>query len=155
MGVVAAKTLAYALNCKVVGLNSLAVIAAAAIEETSCSSVCTVMDAQRGQLFAARFEAAEPWAPQMVDDVQIIEKAQLADFAGSASIAGPGLEKLSQDLAEFNTLERHLWSCNAEIVGRSCIPRIESNSFDDHWTLKPNYYRASAAEEKRQRQSSS
>lgn len=152
VGVVAAKTMAYALDCKTIGVNALSAIAAAAIEEAEVSSVCTVMDAQRSQLFACRFEADSTWNPRTVGEVEIIDKTDLTEFAGAMPIAGPGLTKLSTNLANLNALERRYWSCNAEWVGQHSYPRVASGSFDDLWGLKPKYYRASAAEEKRQSQ---
>lgn len=152
VGVVAAKTLAYAVGCKIVGINSLSAIAAKAIEGTGLSSVCTAIDAQRGQLFAARFQADATWAPKMIGEVEIIDRNHLIDFADGDPVSGPGLERLSNDLSEVQTLDRRYWRCDAETVGRCSFPRAKSSSFDDLWTLKPQYYRASAAEEKRKSQ---
>lgn len=152
VGVVAAKTLAYSLGCKIIGVNALSAISAAAIEGASVSSVCAVMDAQRSQLFAARFESVTSWSPKMIGEVEIIDRKQLIDFAQGDPITGPGLEKVSMELTEVQTLDRRYWSCNAERIGRSSYPRVKSSTFDDPWTLKPRYYRASAAEEKRKSQ---
>lgn len=152
VGVVAAKTLAYSLGSKIVGVNSLSAISASAIEEASVSSVCAVMDAQRGQLFAARFESNELWAPRMIGEVEIIDREHLIEFANGVPVAGPGLEKLSTELTEVNALDRRYWSCNAERIGRCGIALAQSSNFDDLWALKPRYYRASAAEEKRKSQ---
>ncbi len=150
VGVVAAKTLAYALGSQTIGINALSAIAASAIEEAGVSSVCTVMDAQRGQLFACRFEADSSWTPRKVGEVEIIDNTQLTEFAGGMPVAGPGLDKLSTDWEDVKPLERRYWSCNAERVGRHSYPRAAKGTFDDYWALKPHYYRASAAEEKRQ-----
>jgi tRNA threonylcarbamoyladenosine biosynthesis protein TsaB len=152
VGVVAAKTLGFALkDCQVIGVNTLMAIAASVIENSDHQSVCTVMDAQRGQLFAAQFEAGEPWAPTMSADVKIIEKTDLDPFADGNPITGPGLSKI-KELEGMNATPEDQWNCTAEKVGRVAIPRIASGSFDDQWSLKPIYYRASTAEENRLKQ---
>src|SRR5262245_21398293 len=57
IGVTAAKSFAYAVGAQIVGVNTLAVLAAQA--PPSAAPLWTVMDAQRRELFAARFTDSE------------------------------------------------------------------------------------------------
>ena len=165
VGVTTAKVLAYALNCKVLGVHTLTAIAAGAFEsaanegsngDSDCSSdrrpvneLVVTADAQRQQLFVLRCEAGQSWAPKPRGKVEIIERAELASFAGQAPVVGPGLERLPESqLAPFHTLNRNLWACSAETVGRHALALLDNGEPNDFWSLKPNYFRASSAEEK-------
>ena len=164
VGVTTAKVLAYALNCKVLGVNSLTAIAAGAFENVSGPSdlqsptaenlgpeVVVTIDAQRQQLFALRCKLAQKWRPQPVGKVEIIERSELASFASETPVLGPGLERLTESqLGAVHTLKQDLWACSPEKVGRHAIALLESGESDDFWSLKPNYFRASSAEEKLQ-----
>jgi tRNA threonylcarbamoyladenosine biosynthesis protein TsaB len=179
VGVTAAKMLAYAAEAEVVGVNTLEVIAAQAdIDsqvEHGAASLWTVMDAQRQQLFAARFErdpsdadssGADPlW--RMVEPTTIVDKdAWLArldgldasSHDGSASdervsyavqVSGPALGRLSDSLPAGTVLvDQARWAPKAAAVGLIGIARHRAGRCDDIWTLVPNYFRKSAAEEK-------
>lgn len=159
VGVVTAKVMAYSLGCQVVGVNSMAAIALDALEDAGISSVCAVMDAQRRQLFACQFTApkstgtvpgsSSPNLPVVRRPIEIIEPSQLFEFADGSPLVGPGLEKLSEQMAESKVLDRQYWSCSAKKVGRYALRQIESGINHDFWSLKPEYFRPSAAEEKR------
>lgn len=149
VGVVAAKTLAYATGCKLVGINTLAAIAANTMASESHKTVYSVVDAQRGQLFVARFHADQRWAPTMEGDVKIVDRSELAQIAQGHPVVGPGLQKMEDELDALTTVDRRFWSCSSECIARAALPRIEADSFDDLWSLKPMYYRASSAEEKK------
>ena len=61
VGVTMAKTLAYALKCDVIGLNTLDVLAAQAVQAglPSQSVLHAVLDAQRKELFLGRYQVSE------------------------------------------------------------------------------------------------
>ena len=160
VGVTTAKVLAYALNCKVLGVNSLTTIASAGFEngENGFQSSATdeperelvvTIDAQRQQLFALRCKLAQSWLAKPVGKVEIIERSKLASFANQTPVLGPGLERLTESqLDSVHTLNRELWGCSAEMVGRHAMALLDAGEPDDFWSLKPNYFRASSAEEK-------
>ena len=157
VGVTTAKVLAYALNCKVLGVHTLTAIAAGAFEAEAnepsdggpVKELVVTADAQRQQLFVLRCEAGQNWAPTPLGKVEIIERAELASFAGQAPVVGPGLERLTESqLAPFHTLNQNLWACSAETVGRHALALLDNGEPTDLWSLKPSYFRASSAEEK-------
>ncbi len=169
IGVTAAKTLAYAAEAEVVGVNTLEVIAAQAVvgsqAEHGAASLWAVMDAQRRQLFAARFERdpsnADPsW--RMIEPTTIVDQdawlasldrsnASARDDAASSIdwVSGPALGRLATKLpAGALLVDEARWAPTAASVGRLGIARYQAGHCDDIWTLVPNYFRKSAAEEK-------
>ncbi len=93
----AAKTFAYAVQAQLVALNTLDVIVAQL--PSSVADACAVMDAQRGQLFAARYLWQDPqWQAQ--DQCQIIDRQDLPRLLGPRSVlTGPGLARLEATVA--------------------------------------------------------
>lgn len=146
IGVTAAKTLAYAVGAEVIGLNTLAVIAGQA--PAGWPEVAAVLDAQRQQLFAARFRPDGPrWAT--VRETEVVDQAQwLAALRPGWAVTGPGLERLREPLPPgVVVVDRAAWVPQAASVGRLGYLAYQAGTRDDLWTLTPQYYRPSAAEE--------
>ncbi|REJ67255.1 MAG: tRNA (adenosine(37)-N6)-threonylcarbamoyltransferase complex dimerization subunit type 1 TsaB [Planctomycetota bacterium] len=150
IGVTAAKTLAYATGAKVIGVNTLEVIALGVGQKTP--RLWTILDAFRGQVFAAQFsnEAGPAEPPRTLVPTQIYEVADWLNRLGPGDVVcGPMLEKLHARLpAEVSASERDDWTPRAAWVGQRAWQRLAAGESDDLWQLVPNYYRASAAEEK-------
>ncbi len=92
IGVTTAKALAYAAGAQLIGVNTLEVIAQQA--EPLDRPLWAVLDAQRGELFAARFVPAADHQPAGPAEVQVIEReAWLAGLAKSDAVTGPGLAR--------------------------------------------------------------
>ena len=148
LGVVAAKTLAYATGAPLVGVHTLAAIAAGvgAIE----TRLWTVLDAQRGELFAACFETRADLAalPDPETEVLTIED-WLNRLAPGAVVAGPPLAKLRDRLPHGVIMANEArWSPAAAAVAQLAIDLHHRGAAVDPLALVPNYYRKSAAEEK-------
>jgi tRNA threonylcarbamoyladenosine biosynthesis protein TsaB len=148
VGVATAKVLAYAAGAEVLGVETLATIAAAVPGEVQDLSV--VLDAQRGQLVTQRFHrgpdqrlvAEQPWQLMDVD-------AWLGSLGPGVAVAGPILRRLADRLpGHVRLLERTFWSPRAATVGRLAIADHALGRRDDLWKLLPIYFRRSAAEEK-------
>ena len=79
VGVTMAKTLAYALRCDLVGLNTLEVVAAQAVEagiRGTTGVVQAVLDAQRKELFAGKYEVVgAAMSLRRLDEGQVILSA--------------------------------------------------------------------------------
>ena len=148
VGVTMAKIFAYAVKAAVLGLNTLDVIAAQT-DERADDDLWAVMDAQRRQLFAARFVPAAAGGWQSSQPTQIIDNSDwLEDLAAGSAVTGPGLRLLVDQLPRGVALvpEKH-WLPQAATVGRLACERFAAND-DDVWSLSPRYFRKSAAEEK-------
>jgi tRNA threonylcarbamoyladenosine biosynthesis protein TsaB len=147
VGVTAAKTLAYATGAQVLGINTQRVIAQQT--EGQWQEVTVVGDAQRQQLFVARFrrvgdQAASDGPPEIVDGQQWLESLEAGRW-----VTGPGLSRLIVRLpAGVRSTPPDNWLPRAATLGRIGYLEYQGGSRDDLWQLTPVYYRKSAAEEK-------
>jgi tRNA threonylcarbamoyladenosine biosynthesis protein TsaB len=149
VGVTTAKTLAYAIRCDVIGLDTLDVIAAQA-PTTSQSELHAVMDAQRKELFLARYRIESGQAIRLAENQIIAADTWLPSLAPGTIVTGPGLAKLSGQLPPgVVAVDAAHWEPQATTIGRLAFAEHRHGRRDDLWKLAPAYLRASAAEEKR------
>jgi tRNA threonylcarbamoyladenosine biosynthesis protein TsaB len=154
IGVTTAKTLAYAVGAEVIGVNTLAAMAAQA--PVSSAPLWTVLDAQRQELFAARFVAEEDGNMPLDCETAIVARsAWLAQLQSGDRVMGLPLRALQSQLpGGVEVLAEKLWQPMAAAVGQVGWQAYQSGRRDDVWKLAPQYYRASAAEEKAARSDS-
>lgn len=146
VGVTTAKTLAYATQAKVIGVNTLDVVA---YQCRTHSPLHVVMDAQRKQFFWACYETLSGEIPQMVAEPSIFDQeVWFAERTSDDWIAGPGLVRHKEPACAAQLVAESLWTPTAEAVGRVGMAKFASQGADDLWGLVPNYFRKSAAEEK-------
>lgn len=149
VGVVFAKTLAYAVGCQIVGVDTFEAVAANSPADVD--RVFVVANAQREELFVGEFQRISSGIWQSQHEIQIhsIEKWQQARTAGDV-ITGPGAELLDhQHLADCRILDPQYHSPSATRIAEIGARRLAAGDKDDLWTLVPFYMRKSAAEEKR------
>jgi len=148
IGVTFAKTFAYATGAEVIGVDALAVLAQQT--PTGGSPFWAVLDAQRQDLFAARFECVDrAWAMRVATHI-VPQDAWLARLRPGDRVSGPALRKLCHRLpAGVVAVHESFWQPRASAVGQLAWREYRSGQRDDLWALVPRYYRASAAEEKR------
>ncbi|MBW3599724.1 MAG: tRNA (adenosine(37)-N6)-threonylcarbamoyltransferase complex dimerization subunit type 1 TsaB [Planctomycetes bacterium] len=146
IGAATAKTLAYALGADLIGVNTLEAIAAQAPPE--CGEVWTLLDAHRGQLFAARFRLGDN-GPQAVRDTCVIDvDAWLDAYTSVDWIAGPGVSRVLRRLpSDAAIVDEPNWAPRAETVGKLAWRAHQQGRRDDVFAFAPRYYRPSAAEE--------
>jgi tRNA threonylcarbamoyladenosine biosynthesis protein TsaB len=145
IGVTTAKALAYATGAQVIGVNTLAVIAEQAPAE--CRSLWVVMDAQRQELFAAKFGSDRKL---LCEPLLLPQQLWPAALKPGDSVSGPGLRRLRVDLPDdVHIVDESRWQPMATAVGQLGWRDYTAGRRDDLWTLAPQYYRQSAAEEKR------
>lgn len=157
IGVVAAKTLAYALRTQLVGVHTLAAMALAwrqCIASTppaeAPARLWTVLDAQRQELFAACFERGSDLASAPAPPTSILAVDDwLGRLAPGDAVTGPPLSKLLDRLpAGAAPLPASEWSPSASATGLLAIELERRGHTTAPLSLAPNYYRKSAAEEK-------
>lgn len=147
VGVTAAKTLAYAIGAEVMGINTLAAIAAQAPDDPT--AICAVIDAQRGDLFVGRFRRLADGGIEPLAEPAILAAADWrATLAADEFLIGPGLKKLADLLSGVRLAPRECWDPRAATVGRLAFAAHQAGRRDDLWRLSPLYFRKSAAEEK-------
>lgn len=148
IGVTTAKIFAYAVGAAVIGVNTLAVLAEQATRFPA--PLWTVLDAQRQELFATKFAGATDVPPPVTAEVAIIgQSAWLDGLRPGDRVIGAGLRPLRSRLPEGVVAEpEDMWQPMADAVGRVAWRDYQAGRRDDVWKLAPQYYRASAAEEK-------
>ena len=152
VGIATAKTLAYALGCGIVGIDTLDAIAEQ-VGDVAAATLHAVIDAQRRELFLARYErtgqsdAAVHW--QRSGQTQIVAADQwLAQLAPGTIVTGPGLRRLLPELpASVLAAAEERWMPQAATIGRLGLVAWQSGRRDDLFQLKPTYLRPSYAEE--------
>lgn len=145
IGVTAAKTLAFAVGAKLVGVHTLAALVASVPHRTG--RTWAVLDAQRQELFAAKFEDGQ--IPRMPKTMIVTVEDWLAELQAGDSVVGPPLAQLAERLtAGVNVVEAKFWQPQASVVGQLGYQLFQTGQLVDPVQLVPNYYRKSAAEEK-------
>lgn len=139
VGVVSAKAFAYAVGARVIGVDTLDVLAEGA--PVGEGALWTVLNAQRGELFVARFTPDGRWrrdsATDRVSRDDLISRLEPGDRA-----VGPDAESVTRDGVESVAAEPRA----EDLLQVAWRQRLESDQTP--FSLAPNYHRLSAAEEK-------
>ena len=155
VGVTTAKAFAYAVGAEVLGVETLEAIAAETLLATGEPDIDGLMiaaaiDAQRGDVYAARFRASGNQLDRLAPTAICPAGEWLASLESGWQATGPALESLAARLtAGVRTAPRPAWMPTAATVGRLAAAKYAAGCRDDLWTLAPVYLRKSAAEEKR------
>ena len=145
IGVTAAKTLAFAVGAKLVGVHTLAALAASV--PPASGRLWAIMDAQRQELFAASFAGKEKTSEPVTRILSI--DSWLSQLRTGDSVVGPPLAQLKEHLPTGVTAaDEKLWQPQASVVGELGYQLFQQGCTVDPIQLVPNYYRKSAAEEK-------
>lgn len=167
VGITTAKTLAYAWQVPVIGVNTLEVIASQAYYPPSAEDqgpflepdrpLAVIMNAHRGQFFAAQFVADSRQQCQAIQLTQLVSQEQwVQQLEPGLALSGPGLSLVEDSLPPtVETIEVSRRLPQAAAVGQlvhAKSPSVTLSPADlNHqiFSLCPEYYRRSAAEEKR------
>ena len=157
VGVVTAKSLAYAGKIDVVAVNALDAIAAQAFEAVPGSlesNLHVAVNAQRQQLFVAQFRHAGAWQVEKHVPDAIVDQSHFVQGLGSNDFAaGAGLKPLLDTIAaakpSVKITATETWELSAASVGQVGSAMYESGHRDDFLKVEPLYFRPSAAEEVR------
>jgi len=149
IGVTTAKAFAYAVGADVIGVNTLEALALQATP--SSSSFWTILDAQRQELFAAKFVVSDQFSICTEHETHIVPQDKwLTIVQPGERVIGSALKRIVSRLpAGTIALPDQSWQPVARSVGQLGWTRYQAGHRDDVWRLSPNYYRPSAAEEKR------
>jgi tRNA threonylcarbamoyladenosine biosynthesis protein TsaB len=145
IGVTAAKTFAFAVNAKLVGVHTLAALAASVPNRTG--RVWAILDAQRQELFVANFEGGQ--IPHVPETRILGIDNWLTELRVGDSVVGPPLAQLAERLPTgITTVDTKFWQPQASEAGQLGYKLFQAGELVDPVQLVPNYYRKSAAEEK-------
>lgn len=148
VGVVCAKTLAWATGAAIIGVDTCLAIAAQSPAEVGRLEV--VGDGQRGDLYVGRYvrTGEHRWLRDGVIEIRAAE-TWLSHLDPSTVATGPGLERHAEvAAARCRVLPRSFWTPQATVVARIGELQAQAGTTDDVWTIEPFYLRKSGAEEK-------
>jgi tRNA threonylcarbamoyladenosine biosynthesis protein TsaB len=154
VGLTFAKTLAYAVGCPIVPVDSLKIFAWQA--PSQIPRLWVVRDAQRGELFCSWFErnGDGEW---LDSDPTII--VSTAEFWGARSpdevvvgTVSPNTGRLASTITTWAQRPMDDWAVrpSAITVAQAAVQLADRGITADIWSIVPVYGRLSAAEEKRQ-----
>ena len=155
VGVVFAKTLAYAIGCRLATVDTFRAIAAAS--PANVSEVFVVSDAQRGDLFVGRYALGDSTSgPTRLGEITIESAVsfgqRIQEIAASRTdiaITGPAAATLQTVLPpSVRVLAPELQHPRAEFIAALGEQQALVGELSDPWLLEPFYLRRSAAEEK-------
>ena len=143
VGLMSAKTLAYATGCALLGVETFAAIA----RQTSAEEVAVIADAQQGKVYRQRFQ-------RTANGVDAIEPLAIGAFdpwfatvTPSVCVTGPGLETFGSRFSDRILPPRTTWTAGAESLLAIGLARYQTGARDDPFALEPLYLRPSSAEE--------
>jgi tRNA threonylcarbamoyladenosine biosynthesis protein TsaB len=141
VGIMSAKTLAYATGCALLAIDTFSAIYQQS--PTGLQNVDVIADAQQDKVYVRRF-GSHPEPLLIVPFTMWLESA----LAWHVSVTGPGLEKYADQLpAELSHLPRGVWSPRPTSLLKIALERFERGERDDPYAVEPLYLRASSAEE--------
>jgi tRNA threonylcarbamoyladenosine biosynthesis protein TsaB len=149
VGLMSAKTFAYATGCALLGVDTFAAIAHQAPAETLYVDV--IGDAQQDKVYVQRFSRASAADPfQGLTPLGIRTFVDwLAALNASIWVSGPGLEGQESRLHPGQpVVAAGARQPSAESLLHLGLARYRSGEGDDFWTVEPLYLRPSSAEEK-------
>jgi tRNA threonylcarbamoyladenosine biosynthesis protein TsaB len=149
VGVMTAKTLAYASGCALLAVDTFAAIALQAPADAVTLDV--IADAQQDRLYTQRFtrtEVGEALAPASALTIQAFD-VWSAHLPEGTWVSGPGLERCATRLRSCRYIAPSAtWYPHADSLLRVGLVRFRHGERDDPYAVEPLYLRPSSAEEK-------
>ncbi len=148
VGVVCAKTLAYATGCSLAAVDTYLCIAENSPDDVD--DVWIIGDAQRDELSVGRYHRDADGSWTLTEQITIAAgQAWCQARTPGDVVSGPGVVRFESELASrCRVLGPEYRDPQAAIVARLGERKIDSSGADDFWSLEPFYFRRSAAEEK-------
>jgi tRNA threonylcarbamoyladenosine biosynthesis protein TsaB len=146
VGVVCAKTLAYAVGCQLVSVDTF--LAVATSHPPAAAPVWVIDNALRGDVCAAEYRHdSSGWTCTIPAKLRSLEDWKL-DVTDQALVTGPGVLPLQDELTGLRLGPEALQVPQAKAIAELGAQRARQGLLADLWTLAPFYMRRSAAEEK-------
>jgi tRNA threonylcarbamoyladenosine biosynthesis protein TsaB len=147
VGVVCAKTLAYATGCRLAAVDTLRAIAANSPPEVE--RVHVIADALRGDAYVAVYrQSAGMWLTEESPSIAPAE-AWLGGRAPGATFSGPGLQTYAHFVpSSCRQLPSECWIPRARLVAQLGLEQLQRGETADCASLVPFYLRHSTAEER-------
>lgn len=149
VGVMCAKTLAASLERPMIGVCSLDAMAENAPEE--CDRILTVLDAKRGEVYAAAYERGARGL-ERIRGPEVSQPAAAGQWLPVPFfVMGDGLRRHADVLCRAGAIAaaEALWRVRAGVVARLGLAAYRGGGGEDVFGLQPTYLRLPEAEEKR------
>jgi tRNA threonylcarbamoyladenosine biosynthesis protein TsaB len=146
VGIASAKTLAYATGCRLLTIDTFAVVASQA--EPPIERVDVLGDAQQDKVYFQPFALHDlQW--RATAELSVVRFADwLAARDPNAAVTGPGLVKWHAQLPSGTPhLPQGDWAPRAATLLHLGLGRLLAGERDDPWAVEPLYLRPSSAEE--------
>lgn len=147
IGVTAAKVFCHVTGARLVAINTLELLAH---QVPSQGEIEAVLNAQRGDLFAARFKKSSTGIETLRSTSIVPATEWISDHASGATLIGTGLERIEDSIPDScQIVDRDLWVPRSDTLALVAESRLEnSEATMPPLELTPQYFRRSAAEEK-------
>ncbi len=140
VGIMSAKTLAFATGCALLAIDTFAAIRQQAPAETM--NVDVIADAQQDRVYVQRF-GAHPESLTIMPLAVWLESA----LAWRVAVTGPGLETYGSRLpAELQVLPPERWLPPPASLLKLGLERFGKGERDEQFTVEPHCFRESSAE---------
>jgi len=149
VGLACAKTMAMLLDVPLVGVCSLDAMAESA--PADARNILTVVDAKRGQVYAARYERTPEALRRMLDPAILTPAEVRADVTTPVYVMGDAGRVYAADFAQpgYTLAPEERWRIQASDVARLGLALFRAGRRDDPAALEPIYLRLAEAEERR------
>ncbi len=154
VGIVTAKTLAFATGCPVVGVHVADVLAFQALNalqsSKSAQNLAIGLDIGRGEILSFEYELS-PDGFQRTREGKILKPEEwAADFDAGQWVTGSGLRFIAEDVKNSWKIPQNLQP-DARAVAILGADEFATKGAADFWGLEPIYSRPSSAEEARKK----
>jgi tRNA threonylcarbamoyladenosine biosynthesis protein TsaB len=147
VGIMTAKTLAYATGCVLLGIDAFEAIALQA--PPLALQVDVIADAQKDKVYAQRFvrgDVQQPWQTHAAVAIQAFSR-WLETLEKDGWISGPGIKGKEEQLEGRLLVDSGHREPHVESILQVGLELSKRGEMDDVYTLEPLYLRPSAAEE--------
>jgi tRNA threonylcarbamoyladenosine biosynthesis protein TsaB len=149
VGIMSAKTMAYATGAAIIAVEGLQAIASQAPGDVALIDV--IADAQQDRIYHQSFRRETSGGAVSPTSELVIQPfaAWLTSRATSAWVSGPGLYRFRERLGETTrVIEATGWNPRPEALLAMSLARFRAGQTDNVVSLEPLYLRPSSAEEK-------
>ena len=132
---------------------SAALAATPSVTEEEAERCCVVVDAKRGQVYAALYEREDGRWQRRGEDVLTTPRALLRRISSPACLVGDGIASYPEAFSapEFTRADEHAWTARVGAVVRLGLRAYREGRIIAWRELSPIYHRRPEAEEKRLR----
>jgi tRNA threonylcarbamoyladenosine biosynthesis protein TsaB len=147
-----AKGLAYATGARVIGVPTLEALARTVADQDS--PICALLDARKGETYAACFQPTAHGLQRLTDDLLLTPEALIEKLPAPCVILGDGVTAYGDFLRSrvktpLTLLPSDSYGPRGGVVATLGAERLQAGKIDDLSQLEPTYIRPSEAELKR------